>query len=303
MKKLKKQILTITALAIAALFMNYTVTGQNWGTQDTTVQDTSQVETESLPQEQNQGIDTTSQDTSQSESQAFPQEQNQMIDETRSGSGTMGSQDDISAQDHDEGVEYSEELEKEDLPQEVNSSLQELYPSHEISEVYRGDDDSYKVKVKNQNDEAVVYYSSEGSFERARNLSGLQQDGAFPQQQGQRTMEGMNQDTTGTQSEWGTGTDTLGTQGTQQGTQGQWGAQDNDNEGSAFPQEQNQETDDGFGTQGDRDINNDWGTDRPADTGTDIGGENETGTGIDTQDETDNPGGTGTDVQPDNDMQ
>ena len=69
----------------------------------------------------------------------------------------------------DEDVDYSEELEKNDLPAAVTKSLKELYPAHEIEKVFRGSDDSYKVKVKNQNKETVVYYSSKGDFLRTDN--------------------------------------------------------------------------------------------------------------------------------------
>src|SRR5690554_2092395 len=135
MKNLKKQILKITAFAVTALFMNFTVAVQDWGTQDTTSQDTTQTETS--PQDQNMRIDTTSQDTFQSGSETTPQEQNQRTNESGI-FGSMGSDRSVDAQDHDQGISYSEEIEQNELPEEVSSSLQELYPAHEISEAYRG---------------------------------------------------------------------------------------------------------------------------------------------------------------------
>ncbi len=97
---------------------------------------------------------------------------------------------------YDKGVNYSEEINKDELPSDVTSSLDELYPAHDVKNVFRGEDDSYKVRVKNEDDEAVVYYSSEGDFLRAENLTGLQQEGVLPQEQSQKTQESQNQ--------WGT---------------------------------------------------------------------------------------------------
>jgi hypothetical protein len=130
--------------------------------------------------------DTSARDTS-NQQQTSPQEQNQWTD----------------SKDYDKNIDYSETIDQNELPQEVNSSLEELYPAHDISEVFKGNDDSYKVKVKNDNDEAAVYYSSEGEFLRAENLSGLQQEGALPQEQSQGTREPGNQQG----YQMGTGTD------------------------------------------------------------------------------------------------
>jgi uncharacterized protein YbaA (DUF1428 family) len=187
MKKFNKRIFQITAMAVIFLFMSTSVFAQTQETQkDTTSQDT------------------TSQSSEQQE--ALPQEQNQYTNQG------------MDSQEADKGVDYSETIDKSELPQEVNSSLDELYPAHEISEVFKGNDDSFKVKVKNEDDEAVVYYNSEGDFLRAKNLSGLQQEGALPQEQGQSTQGSQNQD------QWGTDTER-----TQQGTQQSEMESDNDN--------------------------------------------------------------------------
>ena len=232
MKKLKKRIIEITALTVITLFMSTSVFAQ--------IQETQQ--------------DTTAQDTTfqSDQQQAQPQEQNQRA--------TQG----FGSQEPDEGVDYSESVDKSELPQEINSSLDELYPAHEISEVFKGDDDSYKVKVKNEDDEAVVYYNAEGNFLRAQNLSGLQQEGTLPQDQSQRTRE------SGDQGQWQTDDQDMNQQGTQQGTQqgqdswgteterdadtqqeGTWNTQDDDmnREGAAQSQEQYQRTDEGFRSQ------------------------------------------------------
>lgn len=216
MKKIKDKILEIMAFTVIMLFMSSTVFGQ--------VQETQQ--------------DTTAQDTTtqmNDQQQTMPQDQNQMTT------------DDTSSEDPDKGINYSETIEHSELPQEVNTSLDELYPAHEIEEAFRGDDESFKVKVKNETDEAVVYYNEEGKFLRAHNLSGLQQEGALPQEQGQRTMDSENENEFGTddqlnqqdtdEGEFGTESeDRTGQQGIEQGSQqGQWGSdtEERDNTGTS----------------------------------------------------------------------
>ena len=76
--------------------------------------------------------DTSARDTS-NQQQTYPLEQNQRAD----------------SKDYDKGVDYSETIDQNELPQEVNNSLEELYPAHAISKVFKGEDDSFKIKVKN----------------------------------------------------------------------------------------------------------------------------------------------------------
>lgn len=82
---------------------------------------------------QNEGI--------QQDESAFPQEQSQIGE-----------------------ADYSEEIEEADLPATVTTSLDEMYPDHEVDKVFRGSDNSYKVKVKNGGEKTVVYYDESGSF-------------------------------------------------------------------------------------------------------------------------------------------
>lgn len=265
MRSIKEKILQITAFTVVGLFMNFAVLAQ---TQEGSKKDTTKQDNTSVNEQ----------------TQTSPQEQNLRSDEMRS-------------QDHDQGVSYSDEVEKNNLPQEVNSSLKELYPAHQVEEVHQGDDDSYRIKVKNKSDEAYVYYDSDGSFLRARNISEGQS--AFPQQQSQST-RGWGTDQSGNQqgaqgSQWGTGSQSqgtqqgtqgsdrgLGTQGTQQGNQGMnrgsstqgqdtYQRSQQDTSGTlgtgtdttsqkgdeAAPQEQNQRMNDRFGTQSDRNTGSD----------------------------------------------
>ncbi len=220
MKNFNYKILKVMAFSVIMLFMSSSVYAQvQENQQDTTAQDT----TIQMNEQQ----------------QTMPQEQNQQTG------------DDMKSQHPDEGVDYSETIEQSELPQEVNSSLDELYPAHEVQEAYRGEDDSFKVKVKNETDEAVIYYDSEGKFLRAENLTGLNQQGTLPQEQGQRTMESQ-QDTAGYQQDMPQDDQQETPQGTQED---QWGTQDDDqesemqNEDTAVPQEQNQRTDDNLRSQ------------------------------------------------------
>src|SRR5690606_3520642 len=132
MRSLKEKILQITAFAVVALFMNFTVLAQ---TQEGSKKDTTKQNKTSVNEQ----------------SEAPSQEQNLRGDEMMS-------------QDPDEGISYSDEVEKNDLSDEINNSIKELYPAHQVEEVHQGDDDSYRIKVKNKDDEAYVYYKSDGSF-------------------------------------------------------------------------------------------------------------------------------------------
>jgi|GEM_PF-5539301 len=61
-------------------------------------------------------------------------------------------------------AEYNEEVEENALPEAVTSSLDELYPEHEVKKAFRGTDSSYKVKIENGDDKSVVYFDSSGQF-------------------------------------------------------------------------------------------------------------------------------------------
>ena len=96
------------------------------------------------------GVGTTgtgTQNQTGTQSSAYPQEQNQ-----------QSSMDD---------VDYNDEIEENELPESVSTSLKELYPAHEVSKAYRGDDNSYKVEVENDNDKASVFFNSNGEFVKA----------------------------------------------------------------------------------------------------------------------------------------
>ena len=77
----------------------------------------------------------------QEDQSTFPQEQNQLGDS-----------------------DYSEEVMENDLPEAISSSLDELYPEHEVKKAYRGTDSSYKVKLENGDEKSVVYFDSSGQF-------------------------------------------------------------------------------------------------------------------------------------------
>jgi len=217
------------------------------------------------------------------EGSANPQEQNQRTSDFRS-------------ENVDESVEYTETIEESDLPQEVSSSLKELYPEHEIEEIMRGDDDSFKVKLKNQDDEAAVFYNSEGDFLKASNLNDMKE--ASSQEMNQRIEnveesqdadrwgteqrmpeqemqdDNMNSDADEAETNWGPED-----QGAHQSTweedsvkntdaqesnqQGQWESQNDtvQTEGTANPQEQNQRTNTTWDTEGDRSTESDFGSD------------------------------------------
>jgi|GEM_PF-5866043 len=236
-----------------------------------------------------------------------PQTQQQDQDQSQQQTST---QDQNQRSSHpDKGVDYSDQVQESELPQAVTSSLDELYPVHEISAIHRGDDDSYRVKVENKDDKAYVYYSSEGNFLRARNEKDIPegtfsqsqsdwntQGTATPQEQSQRTREegtsgqmekDMEHDDHGTM---GTSNDQrTGTMGT--GTQDRTGTsnQDWDSQTPDTTRWEDSDSDRGTGTTGTQDRTGTWGTD-DNDRGT--GTQGTMGTG--TQDRTGT--GTGTDT-------
>jgi hypothetical protein len=61
-------------------------------------------------------------------------------------------------------VDYSSEIEEAELPATVTTSLETRFPDHDIEKVYKGDDNSYKIKVKNGDKKSVVYYDANGVF-------------------------------------------------------------------------------------------------------------------------------------------
>ena len=83
--------------------------------------------------------------------------------------------------------DYSEEIQESEIPEPITTSLDSLYPAHEIAEAHRADDGFIKVKMKNADDEAAVYFDSNGEFIKAKDLSN---ESGSSQTQGMR----MNQE-------------------------------------------------------------------------------------------------------------
>jgi hypothetical protein len=94
------------------------------------------------PQEQHQTLpeDQQEQWNTQDDQSTFPQEQYQLGD-----------------------ADYSE-VNENDLPEAVSSSIEDLYPEHDVKKAFRGTDNSYKVKLENGDDKSVVYFDSSGQF-------------------------------------------------------------------------------------------------------------------------------------------
>jgi hypothetical protein len=94
------------------------------------------------PQEQQQQTLPDPQDQRRTQEKGvFPQEQNQKGD-----------------------VEYTEEIEVTELPATVSTLLETRYPDSEVNKVYKGNDNSYKVKVKKGDEKSVVFFDANGTF-------------------------------------------------------------------------------------------------------------------------------------------
>jgi hypothetical protein len=129
MKNIKKAGFALTAMMLMMGFLATSVFAQ--------VPQTDPLDQRTIPQEEREHFET-------QEHETFPQEQYQVIEE--------------------DDVDYSVEIEETELPANVSTSLNELYPEHEVTKVYRGNDNSYKVKVENGDEKSVIYYSSDGEF-------------------------------------------------------------------------------------------------------------------------------------------
>jgi hypothetical protein len=130
-----KSLERVFAIAVVAMFgFSTTLVAQvpQTGTEGTYPQEQQQ---QTLPEDQQE------QWNSQEDQSTFPQDQDQLGD-----------------------AEYSEEVMENDLPEALSSSLDELYPEHEVKKAYRGTDSSYKVKLENGEEKSIVYFDSSGQF-------------------------------------------------------------------------------------------------------------------------------------------
>lgn len=145
MKSIKKRGLTVIAMIMMAGFSTSVLAQvpdtreENMGTQEE--YQTPPQNQQTLPEDRQEHMRTQEGHMRSKEQGVFPQEQNQLGN-----------------------VEYEEEIEESELPATVTTSLETMYPDADIEKVYRGTDNSYKVKVKNGDEKSVVYYDSDGVF-------------------------------------------------------------------------------------------------------------------------------------------
>lgn len=155
MKSIKKKVLTIVAMIMVAGFTT-SVMAQVPDTQNENNMGT-QEEYQTPPQEQNQQtLPEDPQDHMRTQEEGtFPQEQNQLGDVE---------------------AEYEDEIEESELPATVSTSLETMYPDHDVEKVYRGTDNSYKVKVKNGDKKSVVFYDANGTFVKEKDKDDKDKD-------------------------------------------------------------------------------------------------------------------------------
>lgn len=58
----------------------------------------------------------------------------------------------------------------EELPQVVKSAIATKYAAYAIQEAYKGNDDTYKLILKNADAKLIVYYKAEGAFLKAETV-------------------------------------------------------------------------------------------------------------------------------------
>ena len=69
-----------------------------------------------------------------------------------------------------EEVNYDEQINKEDLPEMITANIKDAFSDFEITEVYKGSDGSYKVKIENDEKQLAVFYNSDALFMHVENL-------------------------------------------------------------------------------------------------------------------------------------
>ena len=69
----------------------------------------------------------------------------------------------------DENVSYSE-IQLEDLPTAVTVAVANAYAGYAISKAYKGDDNTYKVKVSRDDVKKVVYYNENGELQKEKEV-------------------------------------------------------------------------------------------------------------------------------------
>jgi hypothetical protein len=63
-------------------------------------------------------------------------------------------------------ISYEDEIKKDELPEEAAVSLNETYPGFEITEIFRGSDGSFKVRLKKDQEKIAAFYDAGGDFIR-----------------------------------------------------------------------------------------------------------------------------------------
>ncbi len=63
-------------------------------------------------------------------------------------------------------ISYEDEIKENELPEAIRDSKKETYPDYKVSEIYRGSDGSYKLKLEKGDEKIAIFYSAEGEFIR-----------------------------------------------------------------------------------------------------------------------------------------
>ncbi len=63
-------------------------------------------------------------------------------------------------------VSYEDEIEKNELPERIQKSIDETYPDYKILKLYRGSDGSYKTRLEKGDEKIALFYNSDGEFLR-----------------------------------------------------------------------------------------------------------------------------------------
>ncbi len=160
MKRIKKKGFTIIAMMmmmgfVTSVFAQVPQTQDpNLGTQEEQEMYPQEQQQQTLPEDQQEHMRPNHQEHMMPQEEGvLPQEQNQLGE-----------------------IDYNEEIEETELPATVTTSLETMYPEHKVEKVYKGTDNSYKVKVKNGDKKSVVFYDANGTFVKEKDAKDKDKD-------------------------------------------------------------------------------------------------------------------------------
>lgn len=71
---------------------------------------------------------------------------------------------------HDYDTKFETEVNKEDMPEEVTTAIEEAYANHEIKKIFQARNGTYKVELENDNGKLAAFYGINGKLLRTESI-------------------------------------------------------------------------------------------------------------------------------------